>query len=79
MVTSNITPFNRPFVFPQPLIGDVIEYNKLLANYRSASSTIQVAYKTVLDDKVDNLVMSCDLYYANLLSNVNNLRVNSSN
>jgi len=69
----------RPYMFPTPLTIDVLDYNKLLASYNAAPSTIQGSYKVVLDNKVDNLLSSSVTYFSTLQGNINNLRINSSN
>ena len=67
----------RPFAYPQPLTMDVIDYNKLLDSYNKAPSTIQSAYKIVLDSKIDSLLSTSATYYSTLNVNIMNLKVGS--
>ena len=67
----------RPFAYPQPLTMDVIDYNKLLDSYNKAPSTIQSAYKIVLDSKIDSLLSTSATYYSTLNVNIMNLKVDS--
>lgn len=65
----------RPFMFPAPLALDVVDYNKLVASYKTSNSTIQSSYKVVLDSKIDNLLSTSATYYSTLNVNIMNLKV----
>ena len=67
----------RPFMFPVPLACDVLDYNKLYTSYINSISTIQPAYKIVLDSKIDNLLSTSATYYSTLNVNIMKLKVDS--